>query len=412
MSSHPEPAAKSSVILAAGGVLTRGEHEVIVVHRKRHNDWSLPKGKLDPGESFEEAALREVREETGCIATLGDYIGTVGYRAKGRPKAVLFWRMSLLEQRPLDHDDEVDRVLWLTPEDALRRLTYEQEREIIGRVFPRASVPVKRKQQARLTHALATFDIELAFLEQRAAAGPSLWAGTARAHLAEAHRFASSGDTDGAWQALHAAQRATLYGLTAEELEMRAAVVRAEAEKLAGWRLKAVAALLAGADVRLTPERVAQAALIRDEDAANRYSRIRLTAEQVKLLFGLVSAGTAVLGSVMILAPRDVPAAGWEYPLIAAVLLFGLLGACFSAAQSLIGSTTEVRIPERIANRHVTTARVIFGAVAGLAGYAFIQSRVLNIQFGDNNVAAALTVAFLFGYTGDRAIARVAGILG
>jgi 8-oxo-dGTP diphosphatase len=403
--------AETGVILAAGGVLCRGAGEVMVVHRKQHRDWSLPKGKLEPGETFEQAALREVREETGYTAALGEYLGAFGYETKARPKVVLFWRMSPVEEHAPEHPEEIERAVWMSADEAFQRLTHRQERELLAHVFPRKQV-VGVKQQARLGRALQEFDIELAFLEHRNAAPAALWPGAARAHLAAACRSRDAGDTDGAWQALHAAQRATMYGLERDELAVRATVLRTESQKLTNWRSKAIAALLAVPDEELTHQRVVQAALIRDEDAANRYSRIQLMADQVKLLFRLVSVGTLVLGAAILWVPREGPANGWEYPLVAAILLFGLLGACFSAAQSLIGSTNNSPIPERIANRHVTIARVVFGAIAGLAGYTFIQSRVINVQFGDNTVAAGLTIAFLFGYTGDRAIARVADIVG
>ncbi|HET8546820.1 MAG TPA: NUDIX domain-containing protein [Bryobacteraceae bacterium] len=125
------------MILAAGGVLCRGSTEIMVVHRKRHADWSLPKGKLEPGESFEQAALREVREETGCTAKLDQWAGCVAYQHKGRPKVVLFWRMSVVEQHAPEHSEEVAEAVWLQPQEALRRLTYEGERELIARLFVR-----------------------------------------------------------------------------------------------------------------------------------------------------------------------------------------------------------------------------------------------------------------------------------
>jgi 8-oxo-dGTP diphosphatase len=133
--SSPAVPAQTGVILAAGGVLCRPSGEVMVVHRKQHKDWSLPKGKLEPGESFEEAALREVREETGCTAKLEEYLGAFGYEAKGRPKVVLFWRMSLAEQHAPEHPEEIIEALWLTPADALRRLTHAHERELLARLF-------------------------------------------------------------------------------------------------------------------------------------------------------------------------------------------------------------------------------------------------------------------------------------
>jgi hypothetical protein len=106
----------------------------------------------------------------------------------------------------------------------------------------------------------------------------------------------------------------------------------------------------------------------------------------------------------------DAKLAPWGYEMVSAVILFGLLGAAFSTAQSLINLTYEGRILERVGYHFVTIARALFGAAAGLAGYAFVGSKVLNISFGsENSTGGALAIAFLFGYTGERLVARVAG---
>jgi 8-oxo-dGTP diphosphatase len=115
---------------AAGGVVVR-DGKVVVVHRPKYDDWSLPKGKLDPGEGFEEAALREVEEETGLRCRLGRELSSTEYRdAKGRPKIVRYWEMT-----PLGGDfaptDEVDELRWLEPGAAERLLSYEHDRELL-----------------------------------------------------------------------------------------------------------------------------------------------------------------------------------------------------------------------------------------------------------------------------------------
>jgi 8-oxo-dGTP diphosphatase len=123
-----------NVILAAGGVLCRhtpaGGDEILVVHRKRYGDWTLPKGKLKPAESFVAAALREVAEETGCTARVEDYLGAIGYAVNGIPKAVLFWRMSLIEQTEVADHEEVAEVLWMPVAAAVERLTHPDERAL------------------------------------------------------------------------------------------------------------------------------------------------------------------------------------------------------------------------------------------------------------------------------------------
>jgi len=122
------------MIFAAGGVLWRGvpgASAVAVVHRPRHGDWVLPKGKLDPGERWQDAALREVREETGFEADLGEFAGVVSYAVSGIPKVVLFWNMRCRGESAFTPSEEVDQVVWLEPEEAMQRLDHEGERLLL-----------------------------------------------------------------------------------------------------------------------------------------------------------------------------------------------------------------------------------------------------------------------------------------
>ena len=116
---------------AAGGVVLR-DGEVCLVHRPRYDDWTLPKGKLDPGESFEEAALREVWEEAGLRCRLGEELDTVRYRDhEDRPKVVRYWRMEVEADEGFAPNDEVDEVRWVAPAEAARMLTYDHDRAVV-----------------------------------------------------------------------------------------------------------------------------------------------------------------------------------------------------------------------------------------------------------------------------------------
>jgi 8-oxo-dGTP diphosphatase len=122
-------------IEAAGGVVLGPDGRVAIVHRPRYDDWSLPKGKLDPGESFEQAALREVEEETGLRARLVRELRAVQYRDnKDRPKLVRYWLMEVEHDPGFAPNDEVDELRWLDPEEALGVLTYDRDRELVRSV--------------------------------------------------------------------------------------------------------------------------------------------------------------------------------------------------------------------------------------------------------------------------------------
>jgi 8-oxo-dGTP diphosphatase len=126
---------EAAEVKASGGVVwRRGERglEVVVVHRPRYDDWSLPKGKLDPGEGWEQAALREVEEEVGLRCRLGDELPAVGYTDhKGRDKVVRYWLMEPEGDPPFEPNEEVDEMRWLTPDEAGGALSYPRDGELV-----------------------------------------------------------------------------------------------------------------------------------------------------------------------------------------------------------------------------------------------------------------------------------------
>jgi 8-oxo-dGTP diphosphatase len=124
-------------VRAAGGIVHRhaadGAVEVLVIHRPEYEDWTLPKGKLDPGETAEEAAVREVEEETGIKASLGAHAGSTEYYDRhGRSKRVDYWLMDPdVVPDEFTPNSEVDEIRWL-PVDGLRDLlTHEHDAEIV-----------------------------------------------------------------------------------------------------------------------------------------------------------------------------------------------------------------------------------------------------------------------------------------
>ena len=126
-------------VLAAGGVVWRraGEAvEVLLVHRPKHDDWSLPKGKLNAGESLPDGALREVEEETGHRCRLGPELGSTRYLDdRGRDKRVTYWAMTV-EDGSFTPNDEVDEVRWVALDEAAGALTHEHDHGVVAALRP------------------------------------------------------------------------------------------------------------------------------------------------------------------------------------------------------------------------------------------------------------------------------------
>ena len=120
-------------IKAAGGIIVRSAKKgpkVLLVHRERYNDWSFPKGKLEPGEKFKEAALREVLEETGYECKLHKpSLPSILYKDRnGRSKEVRYWIMTALSGE-FEPNDEVDLIAWVRLDKVVDRLTYAKDQK-------------------------------------------------------------------------------------------------------------------------------------------------------------------------------------------------------------------------------------------------------------------------------------------
>ncbi|MGQ0824894.1 MAG: NUDIX hydrolase [Actinomycetota bacterium] len=120
---------------AAGGVVIRdgaNGPEVLVVHRPRYDDWSIPKGKLEPDERAQDTAIREVAEETGWVCALGEELRTVRYRDRNhRPKQVRYWRMTPVSFTGFTPNDEIDAVRWIPAAEAATLLSYPADRHLV-----------------------------------------------------------------------------------------------------------------------------------------------------------------------------------------------------------------------------------------------------------------------------------------
>ena len=133
-------------IVAAGGLVRLGRPArnsanerapVLLVHRPKYDDWSFPKGKADPGETVEQTALREVREETGLDCKIICPLPSIRYTFEGRgsiprPKVVHYFLMEPAGGTLAVNGYEIDRAEWLDPDEAMRRLTYDHDGKLLS----------------------------------------------------------------------------------------------------------------------------------------------------------------------------------------------------------------------------------------------------------------------------------------
>jgi 8-oxo-dGTP diphosphatase len=429
----PIAPADPPVIKAAGGILQRSTprgDEVMVVYRKRHKDWTLPRGKVKDGESFQEAAMREVEDETGCSCRIGNYLGTISYSSNGVPKVVLFWKMTLIEEKGSSNSEQIGEALWLQLPAAIERLTHAQEKALLSRVgsLPKqsemqgaTSVPLQSRVAApanqveaarpqvgknlsiethrahsRLLRECEAFRVELGFLERRSLRPDNFWAVAAHEQLNNVLRCLESDDIEGGWYGLHAAQRYAVFGMNQIELANRAHVLREESLKINSWRAEAMESLLSGPEDHLSAENVADAIALRNEDFSHQHFKAAIIGSRLRVLL-VTCALAAVASAPFIFLPG-------RMPITAAVLFFGLLGSAICSAQSLIAGRNETAA----SNLFITLTPVLFGAVAGLGSYAVYEYMPsLTFHSGERHISAVMGLAFLFGCLGQRLLAHV-----
>jgi 8-oxo-dGTP diphosphatase len=152
-------------IFAAGAVCWREVGKdlmVAIIHRGRYQDWSFPKGKVDSGETLAEAAVREIKEETGLKVKLGVPLSTVSYPIdKGKTKVVHYWAAKVtdkaLASSKFKPDEEVSEVVWVKADQAFEKLSYKHDRELLQEVIDlRKNGMLKTKPLIIIRHAHAT----------------------------------------------------------------------------------------------------------------------------------------------------------------------------------------------------------------------------------------------------------------
>ena len=404
--------------------------DVAVVHRPRHDDWTLPKGKLEPGESWRDAARREVREETGCEAALGGLLRISRYAVPDGEKTVLFYDMLVVREGERI-GDEVNELAWLSADEALEMLTYEQERRLIVEQThmreqqprrPRFRLPAwlsvgapnreRLQDELRSYRARLEFRIEDTLSQAPAPPGGDAWANSALNTLRQAELAYERGEIDTGWELLTTAQRLEVFGLHPTALTIKAASIRKEAaEKLgSSWRHEAIKRILPDEDERErrtcmtkleTPtsphaEHVYSAAALLDEHHRNEYRRLALRRNQLYALFLSLVVVAAGLGAWVYqgwIGTGEV-LASWQT--FSTVAWLGALGGALSAVTTTARATKRSRIPQILGDVPAAILRPFIGACSAVVGVIFLQAGLLNDDPGGDKI---LPIAVAAGFS-------------
>ncbi|MDX6404992.1 MAG: 8-oxo-dGTP diphosphatase [Blastocatellia bacterium] len=431
------------LILAAGGIVERwtdGGPQIAVIHRPRYQgEWNLPKGKLKEDESLSDAAIREVKEETGCAVKITGFAGVNHYQHAGKPKIVLFWKMKPEGECKFEPSEEVDALEWLTPKKARERLTHLEEKDLISEIYSGSKLAGRdvmtgsfaaqwsrlmyglfgSLQRNRLANALDEFDARLKHrMKSLGANSEPAWLMATRQCQTRAKVALEELDYDSGWQSLHTAQSLEIWGYDEEEILIARQVLCKEASKLGGWRQEVVVKLVCSDSAQCPKDRRAeqrelyQATLVKNEQFNNLYHKIRVRGRSLKIVFFTLLA--IVIGLPLLakfdLLQRHEPT---DWRMIVAIEVIGIFGAALSVASSLTKSTVDVSIPQQTLGSVVTWMRPVMGAAAAVAAYLLFQAGALPviIRSGSQSLLASFVIAFLAGFSERFIIGAVGKIL-
>jgi 8-oxo-dGTP pyrophosphatase MutT (NUDIX family) len=429
---------EARVIEAAGGVVAHESPEgplYAIIRRDRYGvEWVLPKGKREPGEAWQETALREVAEETGLTARIVGVAGAAGYQTGTGPKIVLYWHMIVDDpSQPFTPNEEVRELVWLPKAEAIKRLDHPEEKSVLellaGRRKDGSTPPGSRRGPIGDRIATGVDRLLAPIMRHRALervrnhieserAKVEVLTLSGKRHAAVDHVLsvlddaitqAAIGNIDAAWHRLHTARALEIPHLEGAALEAAAEELRQEARKLNAWRQSTVEKLLVldPSSPQIHPQKVKRAAEVVHEHYQNQAYKDGMRRSQlVRLAFALVLGVTGLLllaragylEEVFSLSQDTEPANMFRVLLCLAVL--GFCGAAVSAAVSFQAPQQPSRIPELMSTFQMTTLRLALGAVSAIIVFFAVRSAMFSEIFAlEVSGPAYLLMGFAAGFS-------------
>ena len=447
----------STIIKASGGIVWKkvsGEYRLAVVYRDRYgNEWSLPKGKLEESETWKECAQREVKEEVGVTTRILGFADTITYSANETPKVVVFWHMLATGTSTIPIDPETVKIKWLAPNEAVRILDYEDERDLvrdtkypekkgffsITNLFADFRRLIERKfiynKIVRIESELKILEYELSVTKQQYNNEEHKLIYHGLEHLVNlAQKEVDDNQVDTAWKIYNLIRRIKYLTFDETQLENEAKILQNEAEKLNEWRKKAVNEIIAdekNSPKKLNPSHLIHAARIKDEHYDSAYYKNKLSSSTIRLLtiillicLGLLSIWVNLnfeestdLNNLIENGTKNTPRSIKLGPVSFGVFLFGVLGACISSLFHLRDTSKNTRIPEMLSGITFTLTRVLIGGISALIIMIYLESDFSELLFKDislrpNSIYAYLSIAFIAGFTERLLLKAVASVVG
>lgn len=423
----------TSVIPKAGGIVFDEKREkILVIHRKKYNDYTLPKGKLEKDETYEQGAVREVVEETGFSVKILDFAGVFSYVVEDKISVIWFFTMQVSgETQTLSAEDINDVTFeWLLPNEAVKRLTHPELADFVEKTTATAvSLDLPQEppfywflwnkvydlQAIRLADTLTEHRSQL--LRWNAATEP--WFREACKLFNEALKAYHQQNYDLAWRHMRSAELQEVERFDNKACELEAKKLWEERYKLKEWRQKLVESLLEKfyptdekenpkykEDTPLSERKglLKQAIRVRGEFFDNEHQRktiLRRRIVPISIIFGFIAvvlpfARNWILGCSSIFPNTQT---------LLMIELFGLMGACVSVAQNLTKNYETSNLIKQFSEWTDSIFRVSFGPIAAILVVILVKTKLINIP---DDLLMLCVYAFASGFS-ERLVLQIVG---